>query len=169
MSNGIILLKCLTSPLSLLLGVRNVKTTCPWMSCPGNLFQILNLTFDPCFKAKWGQHTKMSRYIPFIGSTASEYKNSLRKSWSANVLPASIITFCITWGYLNKKTLYLPLHCSMGFHLWKQLKGGHGPRLFSNCWLWPLTPSSMSSGVILLQRPCISLSSPLLLILRWDI
>ena len=42
-------------------------------------------------------------------------------------------------------------------------------RDFFNCWLLPLTPFSMSSGVILLQRPYISFSSPLLLILRWEI
>ena len=40
---------------------------------------------------------------------------------------------------------------------------------FSNCRLLPLTPSSMSSGITLLQRPYISFSSPLLLILRRDI
>ena len=46
MSNGIILVKGLISPLSLLLGVWNVKTTCR-KSWPGNLFQMLNLTSDP--------------------------------------------------------------------------------------------------------------------------
>ena len=35
--------------------------------------------------------------------------------------------------------------------------------------LLPLTPSSMSSGAVLLQRPYISFSSPLLLILRQEI
>ena len=53
--------------------------------------------------------------------------------------------------------------------MWKQLNRSQGLSLFSNCWLLPLTPSSMSSGVILLQRPYVSFSSPLLLSLRWEI
>ena len=53
--------------------------------------------------------------------------------------------------------------------MWKQLVRSQGLRLFSNCWLLPLTPSSMSSGVILLQMPYISFNSPLLLILRQEI
>ena len=41
------------APLPLLLGVRNVKTTCR-KSWPGNLFQLLTLTFDPFFNVNWG-------------------------------------------------------------------------------------------------------------------
>ena len=62
------------SPLILLIEVRNVKTTCR-KSWPGNLFQVLNLTFDPCFKVKWGRHTKMSLFLPIIGAMASECKD----------------------------------------------------------------------------------------------
>ena len=50
--------------------------------------------------------------------------------------------------------------------MWKQLIGSHGLGIFSNCWLWPLTSSSVSYGVILLQMPYISLISHILLILR---
>ena len=51
MTNRVILLKGLISPQILLLEVLNVKTTCG-KSWPGNLFQVLNLTFDSCFKVK---------------------------------------------------------------------------------------------------------------------
>ena len=34
-------------------------------SWPGNLFQVLNWTFDPCFKVKWGHHIKTSLFLPF--------------------------------------------------------------------------------------------------------
>ena len=53
MSNGDNLLKDLISLLPMLLGVRNVKTTCK-KSWPGSLFQLLHLIFNPCFKFKWG-------------------------------------------------------------------------------------------------------------------
>ena len=57
MSNGVILVKYLISTLPLLLGVWDVKTICR-KSWPGNLSHVLNLTFDPCFKVKWGHITK---------------------------------------------------------------------------------------------------------------
>ena len=63
MSNGIILLKGLISPLSLQLGVWNVKTTYR-KSWPGNLFQLLTLTFDPIFSVKWGRLTTQGLYLP---------------------------------------------------------------------------------------------------------
>ena len=56
--------KALISPLILFLEVQNVKTTCR-KSWPGNLFQVLNLSFDSCFKVKWGHHTKMSLFHPY--------------------------------------------------------------------------------------------------------
>ena len=62
MSNGVILLKGLISPLPLLLGVWDVKTIFR-KSRPWNISQVLNLTFDPCFKVKWGHHTKTSLYL----------------------------------------------------------------------------------------------------------
>ena len=37
--------------------VWDVKTICR-KSRNGNISQVLNLTFDPCFKVKWGHHTK---------------------------------------------------------------------------------------------------------------
>ena len=46
------------------LEVRNVKTTCRKL-WPGILFQVLNLTFDPCYKVKSGHHTKKSLFLPF--------------------------------------------------------------------------------------------------------
>ena len=44
-----------------------------------------------------------------------------------------------------------------------------GPETIFQLLTFPLTSFSMSSGVILLQSPYISFSSPLLLILRWEI
>ena len=48
----------------LLLEAQNVKTT-RRKSWPGNLFQVLNLTFDPCVKVKWGHQTKMSLFLTY--------------------------------------------------------------------------------------------------------
>ena len=42
-----------------------MKTTCR-KSWPGNLFQVLNLTFDPCFKVKWGRHIKTSLFLSYF-------------------------------------------------------------------------------------------------------
>ena len=51
------------SPLSLLLGVCNVKTNYG-KSWPGNLFQLLTLTFDPFFNVKWGHLSTKALYLP---------------------------------------------------------------------------------------------------------
>ena len=75
MSNGVILLK---SPyISLTIAPRGweCETTCR-NSWPGNLFQVLNLTFDSCFKVKLVHHSKRPYISLIIGSTASECKNS---------------------------------------------------------------------------------------------
>ena len=64
-----------------------MKTTCR-KSWPGNLFQVLNLTFDPCFKVKWGRHTKMSFFFSLIiGAMALEYKDRPSKVLTFTVLP----------------------------------------------------------------------------------
>ena len=55
--------------------VWDVKTISS-KSRPGNVSQLLNLTFDPCFKVKWGHHTII------ISARASECKNS---PWEAMV------------------------------------------------------------------------------------
>ena len=57
--------KCLISPLSLLLGVWNVKTAYR-KSWPGNLFQLRTLTFDPFFSVKWDHLTTKALYLPFL-------------------------------------------------------------------------------------------------------
>ena len=36
--------------------------------------QVSNLTFDPCFKVKWGHHTKEALYLPY---RVSKCENSL--------------------------------------------------------------------------------------------
>ena len=43
--------------------VRNEKTTLK--SWPTNHLQVSNLTFDPCFKVKFGHHTKKALYLPY--------------------------------------------------------------------------------------------------------
>ena len=65
-----------------------MKTTCR-KSWPGNLFQVLNLSFDPCFKVKWGHHTKMSLFYPYyyMALWLQNIKTDHQKSWPSNVLP----------------------------------------------------------------------------------
>ena len=60
-----------------------MKTTCR-KSWPGNLFQVLNLIFDPCFKVKSGHHTKSPLLLVLW---LQNVKTDHEKSWSANVLP----------------------------------------------------------------------------------
>ena len=75
MSNRVILLKSLISPLPMPLGVQYVKT-CK-KSWPGSLVQLLHLTFIPCFKVKWGVIILKHPYISLvIGARASKYKSS---------------------------------------------------------------------------------------------
>ena len=62
---GLPYLKGRISPLSLLLGVWNVKTTYR-KSWPGNLFQLLTLTFDLFFSVKWDNLTTKALYLPYF-------------------------------------------------------------------------------------------------------
>ena len=53
-----------------------MKTTCK-KSWPENLFQVVNLTFDPCFKVNGGVlMLKRPSISLIIGAKASECKNS---------------------------------------------------------------------------------------------
>ena len=63
MSIGIILLK--RPYIFLIIGTRgwNVKTT-KRKSWPGNLFQLLTLTFDPFFSVKWGHLIAKALHLP---------------------------------------------------------------------------------------------------------
>ena len=78
------------NPLPLLIGVRNVKTTYR-KSWPENLFQVLNLTLDHCFKVRWGHHTKHSCISLIIASRTSECKAVHGKSWPLNDVPVKIL------------------------------------------------------------------------------
>ena len=49
-------------PLSLLLGIANVKTTYR-KSWPETLFQLLTFTFDPFFNVKYGYLTTKALYL----------------------------------------------------------------------------------------------------------
>ena len=51
-----------------------MKNTCR-KSWPGNLFQMLNLTFDPSFKVIWGHYIKSPYFCLVIGAMASECKD----------------------------------------------------------------------------------------------
>ena len=66
-----------------------MKTTC-MKSWPGNLFQVLNLTIDSCFKVKSRHHTKTSLFHPYYGCYGFR-KIDHEKSWPANVLPEKIL------------------------------------------------------------------------------
>ena len=63
-----------------------MKTTCR-KSWPRNLFQVLNLSFDPCFKVKWGHHTKMSYSPLLLVLWLQNIKTDHQKFWPSNVLP----------------------------------------------------------------------------------
>ena len=64
-----------------------MKTTCR-KSWPGNLFQVLNLTFDPCLKVKWRHYTITSLFLPYyLVLLLQNVKTDHEKSWPANVLP----------------------------------------------------------------------------------
>ena len=58
-------LKCLISPLPLLPGVWYVKTTYR-KSWPGNIFQLLTLTFNPCISVKWDHLSTKALYLPYF-------------------------------------------------------------------------------------------------------
>ena len=62
-----------------------MKTTCR-KSWPGNLFQVLNLSFDPCFKVKWGRHIKMSLFTLLLVLWLQNIKTDNQKSWFSKVL-----------------------------------------------------------------------------------
>ena len=51
-----------------------MKTTCR-KSWPVNLFQVLNLTCDPCFMVKWGITLKCPYFSLIIGAMALECKD----------------------------------------------------------------------------------------------
>ena len=68
----------------------------------------------------------------------------------------SCLKFNVKWDYPIKKALYFSYRKSR-------------PETLFQLMIFTFDPSSMSSGVILLQRPYISFSSPLLLILRQEI
>ena len=108
----VITLKVPNTSLSLVLGVRNVKTT-DWKSWPANLMQVTNFTFDPCFKVKFGHHAKKASYLPHIGPRASKCENHF-KSWPANLLKVLNLTFDsffqIDLDYSAKRALYLPCY-----------------------------------------------------------
>ena len=74
-----------------------MKTTCR-KSWPTNLFQVLNLTFDPCFQVKWGNHTKIPYFSLIICAMASDY----------NDRPSKVLAFkCFAgekiWPYFEKQ------------------------------------------------------------------
>ena len=72
-----------------------MKTLCR-KSWPGNLFQVLNLTFDPFFKVKLGHHTKTSLLLVlWLQNVKTEHE----KSWPANILPEK------TFGHILKNKM----------------------------------------------------------------
>ena len=74
----------------------------------------------------------------------------------------------VKWDYPIKKALY-PLSLLLGVPKVKTTYTKLRPETIFQLLTFTFDPFSMSSGVILLQRPCVSFSSPLLLILRREI
>ena len=127
------------SPLSLVLGVWNVRTTCR-KSWPSNLFWVLNFTFDPCFKVKFSHPTKRPYISLIIGPQASKCENTSWEVMACEFFPS--IKFDI-WpllqgqvGHHIKKALYLPFY-------WSKFENN----FFSTC-LTPLIPTSRSNATI---------------------
>ena len=56
----------------ILKGLKSVMISPSDLECENNLacesyhFQVLNFTFDPCFKVMLGYHTLKSSYLPYI-------------------------------------------------------------------------------------------------------
>ena len=74
-----------------------MKITCT-KSWTVNLFQVLNLNFDPYFKLKWGYHNKKAIYLPY-------------QSWPVNLLLVSNLNFdpLRSSGIVILKRLYISL------------------------------------------------------------
>ena len=71
-----------------------------------NLWQMLTLTLDPCFKVKWG-HTSPLLLVPDL----QHVKTTFGKSKLTNLSQVSNFSFglCfkVKWGQHSNKTLYL--------------------------------------------------------------
>ena len=74
MSNGVILLKRPYISPKIAPRGSECETTCRKL-WPENLFQVLNLTFDPCFKVKSVITLKRPYFSLFIGAMAFECKD----------------------------------------------------------------------------------------------
>ena len=86
MLNGISLLKkTYISLITLLLGVPNVTTTCR-KSWPGNLFQLLNLTFDSCLRLNGVITINILISPSILVLWLQNVKTDHEKSWPANVV-----------------------------------------------------------------------------------
>ena len=136
MSNGVILLKGLISPLPLLLWVWDMKTICR-KSRPGNIFQMLNLTFDQCFIYLFGVLRRFQHCTGHI-TTGSWKGRGNQYIEFARVLYCKLPT--------NGKQLPAFPHKALT---------GIEPR--PQRWEARLTSASGLNGVIILKRPYISL------------
>ena len=72
MSNGVILLKKPYISPNIALRGSECENNLSW---PGNLFQVLNLSCDSCFKVKWVSTVKCPYFTLIIGAMALEYKD----------------------------------------------------------------------------------------------
>ena len=83
MSNGVTLLKRLYISLT----IAPKRSECENNLWPGNLFTVLNLTFDPCFKVRWGVIIPKRSIPPLLLVLGLQnVKTAHEKSWPANVL-----------------------------------------------------------------------------------
>ena len=85
-----------------------MKTTCK-KSWPGNLSQVLNLTFDPCFKVKWGHLTTKALYLSLCYPLLLILRREI--TTAAVVLFSLLFMKCCSfcWSNFNHKCLSLIL------------------------------------------------------------
>ena len=99
--------------------VWNVKKTYR-KSCPANLLQVPNLTFDPCSKVKLGNHTQRFHISLIFSSRALTCDNNLVNLGNlvTNLFQVSNLTFepCfnVMCGFHTEKNLLSPLLLVLG-------------------------------------------------------
>ena len=73
-------------------------------SCPENIFKALNLTFDTCYKIKWGHYIKWSLHL-IISPSASRFENRLYEFMTYKCFPSK--NYGLIWKNMNFALLNL--------------------------------------------------------------
>ena len=74
-----------------------------------DLFQVLNLIFDPCFKIKWGHHIKTSLLLILL---LQNVKTDHEKSWPTNVFPVNAFGLILNNKMATIAIYFKSLRCS---------------------------------------------------------